>query len=104
MTVTIDKFGRVLIPKPLRDRLGLAPGTALDLKVRDTDDGILTLELRPDCENAGLVREGALLVHHGRFTDPDFDPVQFLRDQRSARARELAGPGGRADTGSDTRA
>ena len=25
MTVTIDKFGRVLIPKPVRDRLGLAP-------------------------------------------------------------------------------
>jgi len=35
MTVTIDKAGRVVIPARIRERLGLRPGTALDLSVED---------------------------------------------------------------------
>jgi AbrB family looped-hinge helix DNA binding protein len=31
--ITIDRFGRVLIPKAVRDRLGWAPGTVLQLDV-----------------------------------------------------------------------
>lgn len=92
MTVTIDKSGRVLIPKPLRDRLGLAPGTALALAVRDSGDGAPTLALRREDE-AALVREGSLLVHRGRL-DPDLDTAQLLRDQRAERARKHAGLGG----------
>lgn len=32
---TVDKFGRVLLPKPVRERLGLHPGDTLDLVVRE---------------------------------------------------------------------
>ncbi|HWQ70619.1 MAG TPA: AbrB/MazE/SpoVT family DNA-binding domain-containing protein [Patescibacteria group bacterium] len=32
-TVTIDKAGRVVLPKTLRDELHLAPGDTLNLKV-----------------------------------------------------------------------
>ena len=32
-TVTIDKAGRVVLPKALRDKLRLAPGDSLDLMV-----------------------------------------------------------------------
>ena len=46
MTVTIDKFGRVLIPKPLRDQLGLQPGAELSLDVHAGGDGAPALELR----------------------------------------------------------
>ncbi|HMD51984.1 MAG TPA: AbrB/MazE/SpoVT family DNA-binding domain-containing protein [Solirubrobacteraceae bacterium] len=35
MQVSIDRAGRVVVPKPLRDELGLAPGTALDIDVVD---------------------------------------------------------------------
>lgn len=35
MRTTIDDAGRVVIPKPLRDRLGLRSGQALDLRERD---------------------------------------------------------------------
>jgi len=29
MKITIDKAGRIVVPKPLRDRLGMTPGTEL---------------------------------------------------------------------------
>jgi len=34
LAVTIDKYGRVLIPKEVRNRMGLKPGTTLDIAVR----------------------------------------------------------------------
>jgi AbrB family looped-hinge helix DNA binding protein len=33
MEATIDHAGRIVMPKPLRDALGLAPGTKLDVSV-----------------------------------------------------------------------
>jgi AbrB family looped-hinge helix DNA binding protein len=35
MRSTIDSAGRVVIPKPLRDRMGLAPGAELELRERE---------------------------------------------------------------------
>jgi AbrB family looped-hinge helix DNA binding protein len=35
MRVTIDRAGRVVVPKPLRDELGLEPDTPLEIEVVD---------------------------------------------------------------------
>ncbi len=35
MRTTIDAAGRLVVPKPLRDQLGFAPGTELELNVVD---------------------------------------------------------------------
>jgi AbrB family looped-hinge helix DNA binding protein len=35
MQVTIDRAGRVVIPKPLRDVLGLSPETPLEIELVD---------------------------------------------------------------------
>lgn len=35
MRATIDGGGRVVVPKPVRERLGLLPGTAVELIERD---------------------------------------------------------------------
>jgi AbrB family looped-hinge helix DNA binding protein len=35
MQVSIDKAGRVVVPKPLRDQLGISPGTPLEIEVVD---------------------------------------------------------------------
>lgn len=32
MEVTIDRAGRIVVPKPLRDLLGLSPGTPLEIE------------------------------------------------------------------------
>jgi AbrB family looped-hinge helix DNA binding protein len=42
MRATIDAAGRIVVPKLLRDALGLRPGQPLDLQVRD---GRLEIEL-----------------------------------------------------------
>ena len=44
MTVTLDKFGRILIPKAIRERLGLRKGSTLELEL---DDGRQLATIRP---------------------------------------------------------
>jgi AbrB family looped-hinge helix DNA binding protein len=44
MRTTIDSAGRIVVPKPLRDELGLQPGQVLELEVTD---GRLQVEIAP---------------------------------------------------------
>jgi AbrB family looped-hinge helix DNA binding protein len=53
MTITIDRGGRLVIPKPFRDLLGLEAGTRVEISERD---GMLVLEPAPVPMH--LVREG----------------------------------------------
>jgi len=57
MKTTIDSAGRVVIPKKIREAAGLAPGTALEVRVRD---GVVEIEQAP--MKVKLVREGRFLV------------------------------------------
>ena len=60
MKLAIDKSGRIVFPKPLRERLGLKPGT--ELEVREQSDGVL---LRKVEEQPALVKIDGLWVHRG---------------------------------------
>ena len=91
MTVTIDKFGRVLIPKPLRDRLGLEPGAELVLDVLTGGDGAPALELRAVPDAPPLVRKNGRLVYTGAIDPEGHDIVAFIKAQRLARAGRVAG-------------
>ena len=44
MRTTIDAAGRIVVPKPLRDALGLQPGQVLELQI---SDGRLQVEIAP---------------------------------------------------------
>lgn len=55
--ITIDAAGRVVIPKGLRDELGLLPGSPLRASVHDGH-----LELTPEPLDAQLVDSGGVLV------------------------------------------
>lgn len=83
MEVTLDKFGRIVIPKQVRDDLGLSPGSVLTLEERDEE-----ITLKPVTENSRLVLKGGVLVFTGEV-EGDFDAA-LLRD-RNDRARKLAG-------------
>jgi AbrB family looped-hinge helix DNA binding protein len=57
MRATIDAAGRIVVPKRLREALGVAPGQALELEVRDG-----RLEIEPAPTNMRLERRQGRLV------------------------------------------
>ena len=85
MTLTMDKAGRIILPKSLRDRLGLHAGSNLD--VVETPDGI---RLKPVEAEPLMVKKDGLLVYTGKVP-PGFDVVRAVEDDREARIREIGG-------------
>jgi AbrB family looped-hinge helix DNA binding protein len=71
MRTAIDSAGRVVVPKALRDELGLAPGRALDIRARD---GVLVIEPVPT--PVTLVRRGKRLVAKPRAALPKLSQDQ----------------------------
>jgi len=91
MDVEIDDYGRIVIPKSIRDRLGLEANSSLELRVHSDEEGTGSLTLTPKEQEAPLQRKGELLVHTGRLTDEEFDVLQHLREERRRRARTHVG-------------
>ena len=57
MKATIDKAGRVVIPKAIRDRAGLQPGMELEIAVRDG-----RVELEPQGSPGRVIYENGFPV------------------------------------------
>ncbi len=76
MEATIDHAGRIVVPKPLRDALGLTPGTKLDVSVYGAG-----LQIVPAGRTARLVEEAGVLVATGetRIDDDVFALIDALR-------------------------
>jgi AbrB family looped-hinge helix DNA binding protein len=73
MRATIDKAGRLVIPKPLRDRLGLQPG-----EVELVVDGA-ALRVEPVVGTGLEERDGRLVIPAAGAVITD-DDVRALRD------------------------
>lgn len=88
MNVTVDKFGRIILPKSLRLMLGLTPGKKVNIEV--TDEGFIAIPLATT--KPILVKEkGFLFVKYvdeneeevAIDTDVDFNNVlKEVRDER----------------------
>ena len=78
--LTLDKAGRVVLPKPLRDQLQLAPGDTLQL---ETDGDHITL--RPVRPKVMLKKELGVWVFQGDSTDVSLPGL--IDDQREKRLR-----------------
>jgi AbrB family looped-hinge helix DNA binding protein len=82
--ITLDRAGRILIPKILRQELQLGPGDALQLE-REGDQ----ITLRPLRPKALLKKEKGVWVYQG---EPAHVSIPGLVDrQREQRSRELLG-------------
>lgn len=82
MQTSVDKFGRVLIPKPVRDELGLSPDMPLELVL---EAGAVTI--KPILEQPLLVSEAGVLVYNGQ---PDGDMEQAHQQLRASRIDKLS--------------
>lgn len=77
MQTTLDRFGRVLIPKKLRERLGLRPQDTLEVSV---EDGKLTLQ--PLLTPPPLRRKGRVLVVESEAAGDLNQALGHLREER----------------------
>jgi AbrB family looped-hinge helix DNA binding protein len=90
---TIDKLGRVRIPKRMRDRLELKPGSSVAF---EEGDGRITL--KPARRGPRLIREdGALVIVSDAEVDVS-DAVEKAREARQAELRRGVNPERRCST------
>lgn len=83
MEVRIDKAGRIVVPKLLRERLGLRPDT--ELEAIEQAEGLLLkrLEQRPS-----MVRIDGLWVHQGT-SEPGANWERILEQLRDERIESV---------------
>ncbi|MEI8095523.1 MAG: AbrB/MazE/SpoVT family DNA-binding domain-containing protein [Spirochaetales bacterium] len=79
MQVTIDKLGRILVPKALRDRYHLTAGTLLNLE--PDNRGVQFSVVLP---KSTLVEKDGILIHQGSQVI-DLDVTAFLNQERENR-------------------
>ncbi len=80
--ITIDKAGRVVIPKPLRERLRLGPGDVLALQ---SEGECITLQ--PVRLPAPLKKEYGIWVYQGEATDASI--AELIDRDREKRLGDL---------------
>lgn len=81
MQLTIDRFGRMVLPKSIRDGLGLSAGDRVQAEV---SQGAITLRpvSRTDCTS----REGRVLVFTGKAVGDIGGMLASVRETRLNRA------------------
>jgi AbrB family looped-hinge helix DNA binding protein len=84
--LTLDKAGRIVLPKPLRDELRLSAGDALQLESSGEE-----ITLRPVRGNAGLHKKQGVWVFSGEQAVTNADVEKARREIRSERESNLIG-------------
>ena len=85
MTLRMDRSGRIILPKRLRERCGFKPGRKLDLV--EQRGGVL---LRPAEEQPSMVQVDGLWVHQGTL-EPGANWERTLGEIREERIQSLIG-------------
>lgn len=83
METQVDKFGRVVIPKIVRDHLGLKTGTVLYIEEHNHEIVLKVAEHMPQTQV-----KGGIVVYMGHATD-DIDST--IQDEREDRLNKLGG-------------
>ena len=87
MTLPIDGAGRVVIPKRVRDKLGLHAGSSLELV--ETREGVT---LKPSEQKSPLRKIGRFLVITSELLQPaSTSPKRSIEEDREARDRKVWG-------------
>jgi len=81
---TIDRAGRIVIPKPLRDAAGLEPGDELDISAQD---GIVTI--RPVQSGSPMSKEAGIWVYRSGVPACDEDILRLVASARDERTKQM---------------
>jgi AbrB family looped-hinge helix DNA binding protein len=84
MTTTIDSAGRVVIPKALRDQVGLFPGTEIEIQIRNGQ-----LQIEP-VASITVEKRGRFFVAVAPPGTPAVEPAAvdaFVNELREGRIR-----------------
>ncbi len=84
MSITIDRAGRIVVPKPLRECFGLHPGTELEIEAEG--DG---LRLRARDSAPVFIEKDGVLVHHASGPALEIDMAAFINRERQGRGVAL---------------
>ncbi len=85
MTVTMDRSGRLVVPKPIREEVGLRPGAPLRIRVRDG-----RIEIEPGYLEVRIVERGGFHVAEPLEPLPPLsrgEVRRLIRDLRDRRVR-----------------
>jgi AbrB family looped-hinge helix DNA binding protein len=82
-TVEIDKSGRLVLPKKMRDALHLVPGTRV--VIQQTKDAIV---IQPESKPRGLYKKDGVWVYDTGPINP-IDAINSVNDAREARTAEM---------------
>jgi AbrB family looped-hinge helix DNA binding protein len=78
-----DKAGRIVVPKPLRERLGFKPDTALEAV--EQPEGVLLKRVQ---QRPSMVKVDGLWVHQGS-AEPGANWDRMLEDMREERIESV---------------
>lgn len=84
MQVTLDKFGRILIPKKIRDDFNLRPGSPISI-----EEGKEEILLKPVEEEPTLIEQDGVLVFTGIPLGNLENQLNSIREQRSKSIRGI---------------
>jgi AbrB family looped-hinge helix DNA binding protein len=85
MRIKIDKAGRIVLPKPVRERFHLHAGAELELEHRPEG-----LSLKPVERGPSMALEKGIWVHLGQLPR-ELDWDKLIDDEREGRIKDLAG-------------
>ena len=93
MTVKMDKFGRILIPKTLRTAKGLKPGDEFEIIEGLDEARVVVLRARPryrvTVDDSGLLPVFTFADEQGHPAPPDPSLVDAVYEARKERIEEL---------------
>lgn len=85
MNLRIDKAGRIVLPKNIRDRLRLRAGSSLEIE--EGPDGIV---LRPIGKRPSMIQKDGAWVHLGKLPN-GYDWGRIIDDDRDERLKDIVG-------------
>jgi AbrB family looped-hinge helix DNA binding protein len=85
MKIKIDQAGRIVLPKPIRERFHLRAGAEMELEHRPEG-----LSLKPVERGPSMVQEKGIWVHLGQLPR-GIDWDKLIDEAREERVKDLAG-------------